>query len=156
MSEPFYYGPWDIEKIQNDIKELQEGGGSGGGLPYFFPPYFEEFKIEESTDGVTYTEIPIPNYVFTEGYFNQQIDFSVPMLMLNESTYFKITCASPSKGYAFYSIDNGVDTPEIDNLIGVINVTAEDHISSVNLYISNSETPTDNDLEMMYNVVFER
>ena len=103
MSEPFYYGPWDIEKIQNDIKELQESGnsGSGGGLPYFFPAYLSTLKVESVEDD-TYTEIPISNATLMQGYFNGATEIS-----LNAGTY-RIT-AIPSSGYVL--LYNDGDSP---------------------------------------------
>ena len=102
MSEPFYYGPWDIEKIQNDIKELQESGsGSGGGLPYFFPLYLSTLKVESVEDD-TYTEIPISNATLMQGYFSGATEIS-----LNVGTY-RIT-AIPSSGYVL--LFNDGDSP---------------------------------------------
>lgn len=42
MSEPFYYGPWDIEKIQYAIDELKASSG-GSGLPDFFRRLLMDF-----------------------------------------------------------------------------------------------------------------
>ena len=75
MSEPFYYGPWDIEKIQNDIKELQEGDGSGSGgsaLPTWFPDYIDNVTIEVSTDGETFEALTDEEAMYFIGMIRYQ------------------------------------------------------------------------------------
>ena len=116
MSEPFYYGPWDIEKIQNDIKELQESGGSGSGgsaLPTWFPDYVDNVTIEVSTDGETFESLSDDDYMhfismirytyITAAENNQDIvlDFNGNNIDLSEYSHVKLSMTA-SKPHVFY------------------------------------------------------
>ena len=123
MSEPFYYGPWDIEKIQNDIKELQEGGTGGSGLPSWFPAYFDNITIEVSSDGETFEALDDEEYetiisyirrTYINNMFREQdivIDFYQALnIDLSFYSHIKINM-TPSKPYVFYCNPDSVEPP---------------------------------------------
>lgn len=107
MSEPFYYGPFDIEKIQNDIEELKEGNG-GNGLPEYFPPMIYDFHIysEDSDEWVEITE-DAENTPLRTVLYNGALDGQTTISLPDTYTKLKIEFSNTNA----YTAEMGGEAP---------------------------------------------